>query len=212
MLHSFATRLARRTLVLAALLAVASAWSQDRRWLPLAQDGVHDPTSPAVRLLQQPAEALAALSPDTAGNMVRWVSALENGEIQPRTNIFPETRINVLDLDNYLSIGGSMPAVKFPHRPHTLWLDCANCHEHLFKSKAGANKLSMQKILEGEQCGLCHGAVAFPLTECGRCHSTPQHEAIAIMRARLQQPAAPPLKMPLPPALTPKPAPPGATR
>ncbi|HEX9180451.1 MAG TPA: c(7)-type cytochrome triheme domain-containing protein, partial [Burkholderiales bacterium] len=92
-----------------------------------------------------------------------------------------------------------------------LWLDCANCHEHLFKSKAGANKLSMQKILEGEQCGLCHGAVAFPLTECGRCHSTPQHEAIAIMRARLQQPA-PPLKMPLPPALTPKPAPPGATR
>jgi c(7)-type cytochrome triheme protein len=99
-----------------------------------------------------------------------------------------------------------MPAVRFPHRPHTLWLDCANCHEHLFKSKAGANKLSMQKILEGEQCGLCHGAVAFPLTECNRCHSTPQHEAINIMRARLKQQAAPPAKPPLPPALAPRPS------
>jgi hypothetical protein len=29
----------------------------------------------------------------------------------------------------------------------------------------------MQKILDGEQCGVCHGAVAFPLTECRRCHS-----------------------------------------
>jgi c(7)-type cytochrome triheme protein len=190
MLHRFATRLARRALALVALLAAASVPAQERKWLPLDNDGVHDPTSPAVRLLQQPAEALSRLSPDTAGNKVRWVRALELGEIEPRTNIFPETKVNLLDLDNYLSIGGSMPAVKFPHRQHTLWLDCSNCHEHLFKSKAGANKLSMQKILDGEQCGQCHGAVAFPLTECNRCHSTPQHEAIAIMRARLQQAAA----------------------
>jgi c(7)-type cytochrome triheme protein len=187
-------RLAERRARLALLLAVflaAAAWADGRQWLPLADDGVHDPSSPALRLLQQPAEALSRLAPDTAGNQVRWVHALERGEIEPRTNIFPETRVNVLDLDNYLSIGGSLPAVKFPHRQHTLWLDCANCHEHLFKSKAGANRLSMLKILEGEQCGMCHGAVAFPLTECNRCHSTPQHEAIAIMRARLQQ-ATPP--------------------
>ena len=42
-----------------------------------------------------------------------------------------------------------------------------------FVEKAGANKLNMQAILNGEQCGLCHGAVAFPLTECNRCHSVP---------------------------------------
>jgi hypothetical protein len=29
----------------------------------------------------------------------------------------------------------------------------------------------MNQILHGEQCGLCHGAVSFPLTECNRCHS-----------------------------------------
>jgi c(7)-type cytochrome triheme protein len=192
MLLRLAERYARAALALAVFLAAAAAWPQERSWTPLAADGVHDPASPALRLLQQPAEALSSLSPDTAGNKVRWVQALERGEIQPRTNIFPEPRVNVLDLDNYLSIGGSMPAVRFPHRQHTLWLDCSNCHEHLFKSKAGANKLSMMKILEGEQCGLCHGAVSFPLTECNRCHSTPQHEAIAIMRARLQQGAAAP--------------------
>ena len=39
----------------------------------------------------------------------------------------------------------------------------------------------MLLILAGEKCGLCHGAVAFPLTECLRCHSvqrgTPEHAA-----------------------------------
>jgi c(7)-type cytochrome triheme protein len=64
-----------------------------------------------------------------------------------------------------------MPIVRFPHRQHTLWLDCVNCHDHLFKAETGATNFSMLKILEGEQCGVCHGAVSFPLTECFRCHS-----------------------------------------
>ncbi|MBL8333703.1 MAG: hypothetical protein JNM08_11380, partial [Rubrivivax sp.] len=83
------------------------------------------------------------------------------------------TEVRLRDDDIIVSKFGSMPAVKFPHRPHTLWLDCSNCHEQLFKSKAGANRFSMEAILNGEQCGLCHGAVAFPLTECLRCHSVP---------------------------------------
>ena len=101
----------------------------------------------------------------------RWVQALDSGAINPRTNIQPETQVRLRDQDIIISKFGSMPAVKFPHRQHTLWLDCSNCHEHLFKSKAGANAFSMQAILDGEQCGLCHGAVSFPLTECNRCHS-----------------------------------------
>ena len=142
-------------------------------WLALDKDGIHDPRGPGLAQLQQPAEALAPLPRDSAGNMVRWVQALDSGAINPRTNLLPETKVRVLDQDLIIAKFGSMPAVKFPHRQHTLWLDCSNCHEALFKSKAGANKFSMTAILNGEQCGLCHGAVAFPLTECNRCHSVP---------------------------------------
>jgi c(7)-type cytochrome triheme protein len=142
-------------------------------WVPLEKDGLHDPRSPAIGQLQQPADALAPLPRDTAGNMVRWVRALDEGAINPRTNILPGTPVRLLDQDIIVAKNGSMPAVKFPHRQHTLWLDCSNCHDALFKPKIGANKFSMVAILNGEQCGLCHGAVSFPLTECNRCHSVP---------------------------------------
>jgi len=148
-------------------------------WPTLAEDGIHDPASPALKLLQQPREALSKLPPDPggAGNQVRWVEALERGLIAPRTNIHPETRVRILDQDLILNKRGSLPLVRFPHRQHTAWLDCSMCHEQLFKSKAGANRFSMMQILQGEQCGVCHGAVAFPLTECGRCHSVVQGAA-----------------------------------
>ena len=142
-------------------------------WKPLARDGVHDPKGPAIGQLQEPAEALATLPPDGAGNGVHWVRAIDSGAIAPRSQILPGTVVRTLDQDIIVAKFGSMPAVKFPHRQHTLWLDCSNCHEKLFKSQAGANTFSMAAILNGEQCGLCHGAVAFPLTECNRCHSVP---------------------------------------
>jgi c(7)-type cytochrome triheme protein len=144
-------------------------------WLPLEKDGIHDPTNPGLKLLQEPREALSRLPTDTSGNQVRWVEALDKGFINPRTNLFPETKINFRDTDVLLNLRGGTAIVRFPHRQHTLWLDCSNCHEHLFKSKEGANKLSMMQILQGEQCGVCHGAVAFPLTECTRCHSVPRN-------------------------------------
>jgi c(7)-type cytochrome triheme protein len=140
-------------------------------WTPLAQDGVHDPKGPAIGQLQEPAEALAPLPRDTAGNQVRWVAALDQGLIDPRSSILPGTEVRTRSDDIIIAKYGSMPAVKFPHRQHTLWLDCSNCHDQLFKAQLGANKFSMAAILNGEQCGLCHGAVAFPLTECLRCHS-----------------------------------------
>lgn len=153
-------------------MTLGPAWAQSS-WDRLKDDGLHDPRSPAVRdkLLQEPGDALSKLTPDQAGNNVRWVQALEKGEINPRANLKPSTEVRVLDQDIMLNLKGGMPMVRFPHKQHTLWLDCANCHEHLFKSKAGANQFSMLAILEGEQCGQCHGAVSFPLTECYRCHS-----------------------------------------
>lgn len=157
-----------------------------RHWVPLAKDGVHDPRSPGVKLKQEPAEALSVLPPDTAGNQVRWVKALESGAINPRTSLRPEIKYELREDEIIVSKFGSMPAVVFPHRQHTLWLDCRNCHEKLFVSKAGANRLSMQRILDGEQCGLCHGAVAFPLTECNRCHSLSNDVLMRRLRAGKQ--------------------------
>lgn len=158
--------------VAAALIAAGLAWAAPNTHLPLSKDGVHDPAGPAINILQEPAEALSKLPPDVVGNKVRWVKALDEGHITPRASILPGTEIRVLDKDVIMPRTGEMPMVKFPHKQHTEWLDCSNCHEHLFKSKAGATTgLSMFQVLQGEYCGRCHGAVAFPLTECKRCHS-----------------------------------------
>lgn len=163
---------------IALVVPVTIAAEVARRWLPLVKDGIHDPASPALRVLQEPAAALSRLPADPVGNQVNWVAALDKGYIDPRTNILPETRVRIRDTDVLLNLRGGTPIVRFPHRQHTLWLDCNNCHEHLFKAQAGANRFSMERILMGEQCGVCHGAVSFPLTACGRCHNTPRDKPL----------------------------------
>lgn len=150
-----------------------------QKWRPLAKDGLHDPDNPLLHYLQEPSEALSVLPEGGPnGNQVDWIKALREGHIAPRTNIAPETKIRVLDLDIVFPDTAGQPQVVFPHRQHTEWLDCANCHENLFKSRRGANDISMLDILQGEYCGRCHGAVAFPLTECKRCHSR-DHDPLA---------------------------------
>ena len=193
------TAMRRRTpdmrLVLAVLLALTSAvaLAATARWLTIAADGVHDPRGPAIGVLQEPREALGSLPPDTSGNQVRWMQALDQGHIQPRTNIQPETLVKLRLTEVLLKNTGEMPMVRFPHRQHTAWLDCSNCHDHLFAQVAGASGINMMLILQGEKCGLCHGAVAFPLTECQRCHSvsrgSPEH--LAFGRSLVRQGAAP---------------------
>ena len=149
----------------------------EKNWVPLAKDGVHDPDGLAIKQLQEPSEGLSLLPADTAGNRVLWAKALDRGAINPRRTKAPsETKGQVLDMDVLLDLRGSFSVVRFPHRIHTQWLACDNCHERLFKSKIGANKISMYQILQGEQCGLCHGAVAFPLTQCTYCHSVDRRQ------------------------------------
>jgi c(7)-type cytochrome triheme protein len=157
-----------------ALAFCITAHAQTGQWTPLPKDGIHDPKSRAMKILQYPGDALGRLTPDNAGNQVRWVQALDKGEIRPREKLFPQTVVRKLDQDIILDIKGGMPAVRFPHRQHTEWLDCVNCHDGLFKAQTGGTKITMYNILQGEQCGVCHGAVAFPLTECARCHSIPK--------------------------------------
>ena len=120
---------------------------------------------------QEPAEALSQLPPDAAGNKVDWINALRGGYVEPRTNIQPETKVNLRETELIMKNTGSANYVRFPHKAHTEWLDCSNCHDHLFAREVGKTPMTMLAILSGEYCGRCHGAVAFPLTECNRCHS-----------------------------------------
>jgi len=171
-MRRLAYRMAIAGLLLSPLALALAAPARD--WLPLDKDGIHDPKSDAVDLLQPPAEALSQLPADPAGNLVNWVTAIETGAINPRTNLFETTEVQTLDQDILLEDTSEMPMVRFPHKAHTEWLDCGNCHEKIFLKKAGATPISMGAILEGEYCGRCHGAVSFPLTECNRCHSVPR--------------------------------------
>lgn len=155
----------------AVLLCAAAARVCAGPWLDLNNDSLHDTANPGLKLLQQPAEALSQLPPDTAGNKVHWVDAIQGGYIKPRGSLTEDVEIKVLDLDVILPRTSTLPMVRFPHKAHTQWLDCSNCHEKIFNSKAGTTPINMNKILKGQYCGICHGAVAFPLTECNRCHS-----------------------------------------
>lgn len=167
-------------LVLVFMFTAGAAIAADtRKWVAPAGDSIHDPESPGTQALQRPAEALSRLPPNPAGNQVDWVKALREGLIAPRTQLEATTRVQTLDRDILMRRTVEMPYVRFPHLAHTEWLDCSNCHEKIFKLKAGTTPVSMLAILQGEYCGRCHGAVAFPLTECNRCHSVPRNAKTA---------------------------------
>jgi c(7)-type cytochrome triheme protein len=159
-----------RFALLAVCLLSASALAAGT-WKALKNDGIHDPSNPAIEVLQEPEEALSRLPPDTAGNMVHWVRALRDGYIDPRAGLKRKRSVRLLESDVLFKNTSEMPWVLFPHRAHTEWLDCKNCHTEIFEMEVGQTPISMFQILNGEKCGVCHGAVSFPLTECRRCHS-----------------------------------------
>ena len=139
---------------------------------PPPKDGIHDPATKGSHMLLPPREAFAPLPKSNSGNRVDWVAAVESGAIKPRYDrTDPEKQPAVLDFNVVREVKGSMPDVVYPHKAHTEWLDCTNCHPSIFIPRKGANQISMASILMGQMCGVCHGKVAFPVSECRRCHS-----------------------------------------
>lgn len=139
---------------------------------PPSEDGIHDPNLDSTRALLAPQTAYADLPHSLAGNRVNWVEALNSGKINPRWDRNdPKAEPVVMDLNIVREVKGSMPDVVYPHKQHTQWLDCSNCHPAIFVPQKGANAISMAAILLGEKCGVCHGKVAFPVSECRLCHS-----------------------------------------
>lgn len=146
-------------------------------WRTLGQDGFHDPESDAINRLQPPDEAMRPLPRAGTGNFVDWVAALRKGVIEPRAEAEKSGQMKLLKNETILRNTGTMPTVTFSHAVHTEWLACSNCHNDLFKEKAGANVIRMSDIFKGKACGVCHGTVAFPPDQCFRCHNGPRRQA-----------------------------------
>ena len=143
-------------------------------WNSIVYDGIHARDSDAIGFLQEPRSALGSLPREGAGNHIDWVAAIRTGAIRPRARVGSQGSMELLDRDVLMVETKSMPYVTFPHLAHTEWLSCRNCHDWLFKAELGANDISMTDIARGRSCGLCHGKVAFPATECFRCHNGPR--------------------------------------
>lgn len=75
-------------------------------------------------------------------------------------------------INNYADAAGMRPVV-FPHWYHRIRFRCKVCHADLgFKFKAGGNKITMAKIIDGQFCGACHnGEISWSVENCGMCHS-----------------------------------------
>lgn len=140
--------------------------------LPQAEDGIHDPTNEDIKLLHNSRKEMANFPPSEIGNRVDWVAAIAQKKITPAWDLTdPDADRMVMDLDITRFPRGSMPNVIFPHKQHTEWLACANCHPAVFVPQKGFNQINMRLILGGERCGVCHGKVSFPPTACLKCHS-----------------------------------------
>lgn len=151
-----------------------------QRNLPPPEDGIHDPANDGTHALQTPRSAFDPFARNNDGNRVDWVRTLNDGKINPRFDRNdPNARPLVMDLNIVREVKGSMPDVVYPHKQHTEWLDCSNCHPAIFVPQKGANQISMASILLGQQCGVCHGKVAFPVSDCRRCHSKAKPVAAA---------------------------------
>ena len=174
------------TAALAPAAAPANANSFNRllrpgqRNRPPTEDQIHDPGNDGTIALQAPLTAFNELARSNAGNRVDWVKSLRDGKINPRADrLDPKAVPAVMDLNIVREVKGSMPDVVYPHKAHTEWLDCSNCHPAIFKPQKGANQISMAGILLGQACGVCHGKVAFPVSECRLCHSKAKATATA---------------------------------
>lgn len=58
----------------------------------------------------------------------------------------------------------------FNHESHSK-PGCKQCHAAVFRMKKGSEKITMDLIYQGRQCGACHdGKKAFSSSECAKCH------------------------------------------
>jgi len=124
------------------------------------------------------AQFAAALPNERFGNGIDWEKAEASGLIKPLQYLEGVSikRPELASQDDFAieaKVAG-MPEIVFSHRKHTAWNGCELCHPDIFIGiKKGATQYSMIELFEGKYCGACHDKVAFPQTDCQRCHTQP---------------------------------------
>ena len=143
--------------------------------------GVGDPDKPASETLKvakgwHPQALTGTGLPRDKYGLVDWAQIIRDGLIKPRHSLNPEeSEMPPLDMDVIIPAKSDyVDDVKYPHNMHTYWLKCAVCHPKIFVPAKGQNHMTMAEIANGKWCGRCHGKVAFPLTDCNRCHTVPK--------------------------------------
>jgi len=112
------------------------------------------------------------------GNGINWEMAEDKGLIKPIDYLegvsLKTANLKVTPDFTITSKVAGMPDIVFSHKKHTVWNGCELCHPDIFIGvKKGATKYSMVELFEGKYCGVCHDKVAFPQTDCQRCHTKP---------------------------------------
>lgn len=113
---------------------------------------------------------------ERGGNGINWEQAEESGQIRLIDFIDGlSTKRPSMTNQKDFSIGAKVdgiPEIIFSHRKHTTWNGCELCHPDIFVGvKRGTDKYSMVDLFAGKYCGACHGKVAFPQSDCRRCHT-----------------------------------------
>ncbi len=134
------------------------------------QNIFYDKDNDAYSILQKANESLADFPVNRVGE-VDWMKALKKELISPRSSLTGKIERPLKDNDIIMQDTKEMSFVRFPHKTHTYWLDCSNCHNKIFVPEANANPINMDKIFRGEYCGVCHNKVAFTTYMCEMCHS-----------------------------------------
>ena len=160
----------KKLFIIGMLLFPLLSFAEGPKLQLLKNDGHHDVDGPGFSKLQEPRDAIQDF-PTRPNGVIDWVKALDQGLITPRPSKTGEGKHTSINLDIILENTGSMPHVFFSHKVHTSILTCANCHVEIFIPKKGANFINMSSIIDGQHCGVCHGAVAFGIKDCTQCHS-----------------------------------------
>lgn len=75
-------------------------------------------------------------------------------------------------LNRYAEENDMRPVI-FPHWFHRVRFRCKVCHHELgFEMRAGSNDITMDDIVQGRFCGMCHnGEIAWSVDNCDLCHT-----------------------------------------